>query len=175
MTAGLIVRLSLIANCAVAGALASLASAPCEAKSVRRHVDPLAAFLAAVRVANYRQRSVDGERAPRDPAAFAEMKAYILGRYANVDTTRVTSFSDAGGSVFDCLPQPDATAPPKPPQEPTAPSRTLDGSPQPSLAGAAARARQETAPSCPPGAIPVQRITLKTLMNFATLRDFFRK
>ncbi len=128
-------------------------------------VMPLAQFVASVRAAQYRQYVSGSGASVADNAAFAEMKAYIVQRYENIDVRRVRDYvTDSGGSVFDCLPQPDRTvSPPTPPGPPA------------DVAPGTRMARQGPRLTCPDGTIPVQRITLETLVRFPTLGDFFHK
>ncbi len=90
-------------------------------------VQPLAQFLASVRAAQYGAYASRNGAAVADAAAFAEMKSYILQRYANIDVRRVTQYAvDAAGSVFDCLPRPDAAAPPPMPPGPSGDPKSGD-------------------------------------------------
>ena len=126
---------------------------------------PLTQFLASVRAAQYGQYAAHSGVTVADNAAFAEMKAYILDRYENIDVHRIRYYVvDAAGSIFDCLPQSNSTnLPPTPPRLPG------------DLGAGERLARQDPVISCPPGTIPVQRVTLETLVRFPHLRDFFHK
>lgn len=126
---------------------------------------PLTEFLASVRAAQYSQYAARDGATIASNDAFAEMKTYILQRYANIDVHRVKYYVvDAAGSVFDCLPQADSTNPPPTPPRP--PGDVVVGE---------RRAWPNLITSCPPGTIPVQRVTLETLLNFPDLRHFFQK
>ena len=125
----------------------------------------LAQFIASVGAALYGQYAAHSGANVADAAAFAEMKAYILDRYKNIDVSSVKYYGvDRAGSVFDCLPQPGSTkSAPTPPRSPG------------DLVTGERLARQDPIISCPSGTIPVQRVTLETLVRFPYLRDFFHK
>ena len=77
---------------------------------------PLTQFLASVRAARYEQYISRTGATVSSKEAFAEMQAYILQRYNGIDIGRVKyHVVDAGGSVFDCLPQADLANPPRHP------------------------------------------------------------
>jgi hypothetical protein len=102
------------------------------------------AFLAGVSAATYQDYANEPGARVRDSSAFQQMRAYLLDRYRNVRVAG--SFTDAGGSVFDCV------------QQSTAASGTTDA-----------------AGGCPAGSIPMRRITLSDLVRFPTLQEFFSK
>jgi hypothetical protein len=126
---------------------------------------PLTQFLASVRAAHYNQYAGRAGATVAGKDAFAEMQAYIMQRYEHIDVYSVKHYVvDAADSIFDCLPQAASTnlppTPPKPPRDVMA-SDSL--------------AQQNLITSCPAGTIPVQRITLETLVKFPHLRNFFQK
>ena len=119
--------------------------------------------------------------------AFAEMKAHILKLYERTEAPH--SFMDGSGAIFDCIPieqQPALKGSPGPvPTAPDLPPREVAGGPQdaderkdsliPSPFGPDRTDWHGNAMSCPPGTIPMRRVTLETLTRFETLKDFFRK
>jgi hypothetical protein len=125
----------------------------------------LTQFLAAVRAAQYGQYAGRAGVRVADNNAFAETRAYILQRYDRIDVNQVKdSLVDTGGAVFDCLPQTTSTKSPPTPPKPRGDMTTGD-----------TLAQQNLIKSCPAGTIPVQRITLETLVRFPQLRNFFQK
>lgn len=128
-------------------------------------VAPLAEFLASVRAAQYDHYAARSGALVADTDAFAEMKAYILHHYEHIDIGHVNNYSvDAAGSVFDCLPESgSANSPPTPPRSAN------------ELIAGERLVWQNPVTTCPPGTIPVQRVTLETLVRFPHLRDFFQK
>lgn len=107
-------------------------------------------------------------------AEFERMKAHILKLYHGVKPVR--SFTDPGGRVVDCVPfemQPSVQAAhkfgfavrthnPPPPNLGTAPSQP------------AAPVASEP-PPCPPGNVPLRRVTLDDLVRAGTLENYNRK
>jgi hypothetical protein len=165
--------LSLVAPALAGGTMASSGD--------RGGFPPLGAFLAAVRTARYEDYAGIGVT---DAAAFAEMRAHLLSMYQGVEPERVRhGFADANGSIFDCIPveqQPGLQGGPRP--LPAAPRPPLPGDAAGAGdrrgEGASASGRDQPGPTtaaCPPGTIPLQRITLEDLTRFANLRDRFRK
>ncbi len=123
-----------------------------------------------------------------DAHAFGQMRAHILSLYQGVRATH--SFMGEDGSFVDCIPieqQPSLR------QGPAAGSRvasapTPAGLPMPSSergAGTSAalsphleRGNHDQFGNeryCPPGTIPMRRITLEELARFGSLEDYFRK
>jgi hypothetical protein len=122
--------------------------------------------------------------------AFAEMKGHILKLYEKTEARN--SFVDESGAIWDCIPieQQPALRGSKGsiPKAPDAPP-TMPGGPQ--AAGGPHEEWKEhriTSPldadqedrhgnmmHCPPGTIPMRRVTMEDLSRFPTLRDFFRK
>jgi hypothetical protein len=126
-----------------------------------------------------------------DAAAFNEMKAHLQALYKNLQVTH--TFTNADGQVIDVVPvdkQPSL-------QHPLLKNHKLQLTP-PTLAAAPQQAKngkqnptafQQVAPQlvkgakdangqemfCPPGSIPLRRITLTELTRFRTLKDYFTK
>ena len=117
--------------------------------------------------------------------AFAEMKAHILSFYDK--TEAVQSFMDEGGGIFDCIPieqQPALRGSPGPiPKAPDLPWHEEAGGAKDerkaslieSPLGPDRKDQHGNVMHCPPGTIPMRRVTLEQLTQFATLRDFFQK
>lgn len=131
---------------------------------------PFRRFIERVRAAGASEYLNRPDSVILDEASFDEMRSYILRYYDQV--TPVTSFVDAGGAVFDCIPveqqialrgQPTLVAPPP---GPPAGVQTPGISP-PQQSGNAA--------SAPPGTVPVRRVTLEDLARFPTLDHFLNK
>lgn len=119
-----------------------------------------------------------------DEGAFSAMREHILGLYEGVEVAH--SFVDENGQIFDCVPleqQPSlkgtGAGPAQPPDAP---------SPPPAAARAGAeelQVHQQLRPDrvdkfghsmwCPPGTVPMRRITLDEMTKKENLRDFFRK
>lgn len=117
--------------------------------------------------------------------AFAEMKTHILNLY---DKTEVPhSFMDESGAIIDCIPieqQPalrgSSGAIPKAPDLPHhgvagAPQGERKDSPIASPLGPDRKDQHGNVMHCPPGTIPMRRITLEDMSRFESVRDFFRK
>ena len=120
-----------------------------------------------------------------DKEVFAEMQAHILKLYDKVEVKH--SFVDKGGAVFDCIPiaqqpslkgvkeripvAPDAPQPEKVELKKFECEDALIASPL----GADKKDRFGNIMQCPPGTIPVRRVTINDLAKFETLRNFFRK
>ena len=126
---------------------------------------PLTQFLASVSAARYEQYVSRTGATVSSKEVFAEMQAYILQRYKGINIGRVKyHVVDAGGSVFDCLPQAALTNPPETPPGPPGDVMSRDH-----------LAQQNLTTSCPPGTFPFQRIPLETLVKFPHLQNFFQK
>ncbi len=127
------------------------------------------------------------------PEAFEEMKGHIRRLYQNVEAQN--SFVDETGAIWDCIPveqQPgirdsggNVPRPPDAPPlaaaggEPAAPAGAPYEGWKPTLIesplGPDRLDQHGNARHCPPGTIPMRRITLDHLTRFSSLRDFFRK
>jgi Neprosin len=112
-------------------------------------------------------------------AAFAEIKRHLIKRYEDVTVTH--SFADENGQIFDCIPvrqQPSLkgtdTTVAEAPDLPT-PQTHGDASPvQPPLRSDRTD-MHGNAMCCPPGTIPVRRITIEEMTRFESLNAFFLK
>jgi Neprosin len=147
-------------------------------------IQPLSEFLRSVRTAEFASYAALPQARVRDTAAFEEMRAHILSRYADVEV--VHSFTDSADQVFDCVPEQQhpssraapSVASPQPPDLPDA-----EGS-QPAPPGAR-HVEPQLSPDqvdafgnqrwCPAGTVPLRRITLDELARFETLQQSFRK
>jgi hypothetical protein len=121
-------------------------------------------------------------------SAFDEMKAHILALYQGVQASH--SFVGKDGQYVDCVPidqqpslrqgpaagsrvaSPPAVAPLPPPA--SAPVAGSASALQPHLQ-AGQRDPFGNEQCCPPGTIPIRRITLEEMTRFPTLADYFRK
>ncbi len=118
--------------------------------------------------------------------AFSDMKSHILNLYEGVDAPH--SFVDDSGAVYDCIPVEQQPAlrgskekvPSAPDLPPAASTTERDESDRTdSLADSPLSPDRKdvygNTMNCPPGTIPMRRVTLDTLTRFETLRDFMRK
>jgi hypothetical protein len=117
--------------------------------------------------------------------AFEEMRAHVLSLYEKTEAPH--SFVDEDGAVFDCIPVeqqlalrghtgPVPVAPDLPPIE--APAGSGDERRASLIVppfGSGRKDRHGNEMQCPPGTIPMRRVTLEDLTRFGTLRDFFQK
>lgn len=140
-------------------------------------ITPNQAFVRGVSDATLTQFQHLPHMRVRSRSAFTEMQNYIASRYAGVDV--VHSFEDTSGQVFDCVPmeqqpalrgsgqQRIAKAPDLTPGQPTVSERAATPT--------VSHDRHGNIRQCPPGAIPLRRVTLEELIRFPDLRSFFRK
>jgi hypothetical protein len=145
----------------------------------------LKVFIGSIQSARFSDYSAKVASKVAHEAAFAEMKAHILNLY---DKTEVQhSFVDESGAVFDCIPieqqlslRGSTGAIPK---APDLPKVMAGGGPQDerkdaliaSPLGPDRKDRHGNVMQCPPGTVPIRRVTLEDLTRFGTLQDFFRK
>jgi hypothetical protein len=145
----------------------------------------LKVFIGSIQSAKFSDYSAKVASKVAHEAAFAEMKAHILNLY---DKTEVQhSFVDESGAVFDCIPieqqlslRGSTGAIPK---APDLPKVMAGGGPQDerkdaliaSPLGPDRKDRHGNVMQCPPGTVPIRRVTLEDLTRFGTLQDFFRK
>ena len=136
-------------------------------------------FRRAVRDARFNAFRKDSRIKVRNEAEFEAMKAHVENLISDTDVS--TSFVDSAGQVFDCIPideQPSLResggSPVEPPSlareigaEETEPTDTADEQPETDRFGNLMK--------CPPGFVPVRRLTLEELSRFETLADFFSK
>ncbi len=143
------------------------------------------AFIDSLESAKHRDYSARAKSKVAHEEAFAEMKAHILKLYDKTEAPH--SFMDKSGAIFDCIPieqQPSlkgsSEAVPKPRDLPpieVAGGRqskhkdTLITSPL----GPNRKDRHGNVMHCPPGTVPIRRLTLEDLTRFQTLKDFLRK
>lgn len=118
------------------------------------------------------------------PDEHEKMRQHLLDVYADVEVSH--SFMDDGGQVFDCVPieqQPSARAagiplaviPPELPASPTGSGEIEKSKYVSSAVNAQSTDVHGNVRACPPGTIPMRRITPEELARFATLEEFFRK
>jgi hypothetical protein len=136
-----------------------------------------AEFVQSIPAANYDGHRTDPRAKVLDEASFKEMQAYLTRYYDGVEVEH--SFVDDAGQVFDCVPihqQPGLKGT----------NRTLATPPDLSALSGGTRAsgssfsgpfaggridRHGNVMRCPPGTIPIRRITMDQLTRFPTLRD----
>jgi hypothetical protein len=150
----------------------------------------LKAFLDSVNSTNYATLSARAESKVAHEDALAEMKAHILKLYDKTEAPH--SFEDESGAIYDCIPieqQPALKGTHESvPKAPDAPPAVPEGSPASggpkeeredhliaSPLGPHQKDRHGNVMHCPPGTIPMRRVTLEDLSRFGTLQDFFRK
>lgn len=140
-------------------------------------------FLKAVHSAQFDAYRRDPKTHVSDEGAFKEMQGHIARLYHGVQVEH--SFADPAGNIFDCIPieeQPSlrgkSHAIAKPPdisaRRPNGSQPVSNPHVEPQLA-AGKKDKHGNAMLCPPGTIPIRRITLDELARFRTLRDFLRK
>jgi len=141
-------------------------------------------FLERTRTSNYRDLQALESTKVAEEAELETMRRHILEKYEGVEVQH--SYLDEAGQVWDCIPieqQPslrrsDAGLA-KPPELPGAEKAVRDPSRrgvslEPQL-GPEETDRLGNKRSCPPGTIPMRRVTMEEMARFRTLRDFFRK
>jgi hypothetical protein len=150
-----------------------------------RGFPPLKAFIDSLQSAKHSDYSARAGSKVAQEDAFAEMKAHILKLYDKTEAQN--SFVDESGAVFDCIPieqQPSLKGSSEAvPKAPDLPRREVAGGPQDerkdsliaSPLGPDKKDRHGNVMQCPPGTIPMRRVTLEDLTRFGTLQDFFRK
>jgi hypothetical protein len=140
-------------------------------------VEPFEEFLARTRAARPEQYSIAASE-------FEKMKEYILDSYRGVHP--VSSFVNEAGQVIDCIPfeqQPSVRAAIEAGQKvirtPPPPSRLGRAEGQPPAPtgqrGHPTQQSQNHGGTCPPGAVPMPRLTLERLVRFGELKNFFKK
>lgn len=148
----------------------------------------LRAFLGSLQSARYSDFTARAGSKVAHEDAFAEMKAYILQLYENTEAQH--SFMDEGGGIFDCIPIEQQPAlrgssgpvpqapdlPPLPPHEAFGgPHSAQEDSLSASSLGPDRKDWHGNVMHCPPGTIPMRRVTLEDLSRFENLKDFFQK
>jgi hypothetical protein len=144
---------------------------------------PFDEFLAVTKISRHRHYRGRPEVRIRNKAAFNELRRHLLSIYAGVNV--IHSYVDNHGQTFDCVPieqQPAlrksgralARPPELPPLWPDSPS-TLIGSRQSTSVQPAHKDRYGNKVACPPGTVPIRRITLDELTRFESLRHYQRK
>ena len=145
----------------------------------------LKAFLDSLQSAKYSDYSPRAASKVAHEDAFAEMKAHVAKLYDKTEAPH--SFMDEGGGVFDCIPIEQQLglrgSSGGVPKAPDLPPIEAAGGPQDerkaslivSPFGPHRKDRHGNVMHCPPGTIPMRRVTLEDLTRFGTLKDFFRK
>lgn len=144
----------------------------------------LRASLESIQSANHAEFAARAESKVAHEDAFSEMKTHILNLYRNVEAPH--SFMDEG-AIFDCIPTEQQPAlrgskgpVPKPPDAPPHEIASHSGNERRDLLVESPlspnkKDRHGNVMHCPPGTIPMRRVTLENLSRFPTLKDFFRK
>lgn len=142
---------------------------------------PHEAFLESIPKANFEAHRADSKARVMDEASFREMQSYLLRYYDGMEIQH--SFVDDAGQIFDCVPIH---------QQPSLKGTNKTLATPPDLSGLSSRAgqgesavvgpfdlgridRHGNAMGCPPGTIPLRRITLGQLARFPALQDFHNK
>jgi hypothetical protein len=141
-------------------------------------------FLASVERAQPAAYAAHPATRVSERAEFDAMQSHVLGLYEGVEVQH--SFVDLNGQIFDCLPieqQPslrDARGPiARPPDAPRLEEERARISnpdlPIPAPLSAERTDRFGHAMVCPPGTIPMRRVTLAELTKWETLGQAFKK
>jgi hypothetical protein len=117
---------------------------------------PFGTFLASLGSQTYRDYAGRPGTRVLSQQAFDEMRSYLLAYYHGARAVQTHVLS---GAVIDCLARGGT------PANPPAPAAAPTGSP--------ATAAQPAI--CPPGSIPVRRLTLGQLVRFPTLQHYLAK
>jgi Neprosin/Neprosin activation peptide len=143
---------------------------------------PFREFLKSIETAKHAAYAIRPDAKVANPDAFEEMKAYITKLGEGIDVEH--SFVDGNGQIFDCVPVQQQPSLKNTPSASIAQPTDL-----PSFEAPGAGERPKIKPEsllggqdkfgnlmrCPPGTIPVRRVTLEELSRFESLKDFFRK
>jgi hypothetical protein len=111
---------------------------------------------------------------------FEEQRQHLLAYYKDIDVRH--SFADDAGQIFDCVPietQPalkkSGRPLAKPPTLPTSGSKgTVEAADRLFLSNEKLDSHGNVM-ACPPGTVPLRRLTLEELTRFENLEHFFRK
>jgi len=143
-------------------------------------LQPFSEFYTELKGAGHEAyRSKPGVRV-RSIDAFCEQKAHLLALYDGVRVDH--SFVDSGGQIFDCMPAEQQPALRRsggklasPPKVPSPASARAASAVVPAPLHAAKKDRHGNEMMCPPGTVPVRRLTLDELVRYETLDHFLRK
>ena len=145
-------------------------------KGIMKHED----FRSALHAADFKSLRRDPRIRVRNEQEFEAMRAHLLSLHGDVEV--VQSYTDAAGHIFDCVPveqQPSLKGTGAQLAKPPELSRIVGGRPtgpaEPLRAAPSGTDRYGNATQCPPGHVPVRRVTLDEMARFPTLKDFFRK
>ncbi|MBW8812588.1 MAG: neprosin family prolyl endopeptidase [Caulobacterales bacterium] len=147
-------------------------------KSPPKGIRPFDDFYAALKTAQPASYQERGAKV-RGLEAFEEQKQHLLDLYAGIEVRH--SFQDPSGQIFDCVPIAEQPALRReslaePPEVPGAEKAAAQKAP--TQTGPLHETRLDAhgnAMSCPPGFVPLRRITLDELTRFETLSHFRRK
>ncbi len=140
-----------------------------------------ARFVDALASATYQGHRATPDVRVADETEFERMRAYALSLHRDLDVAH--SFVDSTGQVFDCVPldqQPSRRGQSGPIPVPPDLGSVLDGGPvaRPIPAPPVHRTlhdRHGNVAECPPGHVPIRRITLDEIARFRTLEAFRSK
>jgi hypothetical protein len=147
-------------------------------------IAPFKAYIESVKSVKPKVLLARPEKKVLDEAALADMQTHILSFYDKVEVLH--SFADETGAVYDCIPlekQPSLKGVsgrvPAPPDAPKIDlTHTMKEKFEDSLIPLLSPDRKDkfgNAMHCPPGTIPLRRITIEDLSRFRTIDDFLRK
>jgi hypothetical protein len=144
---------------------------------------PHSQFVDSIARADFDGMMTDAHARVADPNAFKEMQMYLLRTHEGLDIAH--SFADDAGQTFDCVPinqQPSlkgtGRAPATPPDLSALSGARSGVGAAPSVSGplhADRKDRHGNVMACPPGTIPMRRVTLDQLARFRTLTDYHSK
>lgn len=142
----------------------------------QQDVLPFDKFLQSLHQAQSTQFTAHAQAKVAGDAEFEKMKNHIIKHYEGVRAEH--SFKDDNGQIWDCVPidlQPAlarsgkkaAAAPPALPS--VQPNEAHESAP------AEAQEVYSNAMKCPPGTVPIRRLTLEEMTRFEKLENFFQK
>lgn len=139
-------------------------------------------FLDSVAQAKHSTYAYEAAIATPEVSEFSEMQNYILKRGQGIEVPH--SFMDDNGQIFDCVPTGQQPSLKDSGQNPaTPPDLPVDQSTKDKLEPAQIDSTPDAQRSdrfgnkmqCPPGTVPIRRVTLDELTRFSSMSNFFRK
>ncbi len=149
-----------------------------------RNIIPFSQFLESISSARIEQHVLKGKGFDND-TSFTEKKEYLIEYYKGVEALH--SFLDGNGSIFDCIPieqQPALKNSGKKIAKPPDISgiKSKDGIKSSGLTtliesslNLNVKDKFGNVRSCPPGTVPIRRITLEEIAPYQKLQNFFQK
>lgn len=149
-------------------------------RSVPKGILPQAQFRTDLKEARLAAFRKDPRIKVRSEDQFEAMKSHLAKLYEATDVAH--SFVDPAGQIFDCVPiaeQPSLRESGGAPAEPPSLAAEI-GLAEPEEPASPAALQPETdrfgnEMRCPPGFVPIRRITLDEMARFETLSDYFSK